>query len=308
MPSGQPGQPDRRAPPHVARRGGRRRRGEPQLRLGDGRASPPSRGCRRAPCPTVRGVIDARGRGARRCAPAGGFRPGLPAARRREHAQLPRRRGGAHRAPACAQAPRPRRRARRVHLDGARLWNAAVAIGHAARGVRRGRGHDHGLPQQGARGARWGRVLVGDAEVIARARDVRKLLRRRHAPGGRARRARTRRGARAARPTRRGPPRARGALAAGPRGRRRASRCRTATVDTNIVVVEVDGPRRPRRAGAPRARRACGRSRSVPDRMRFVTHADVDDADVERAVGGLRRPAPRPTEPWRAASCASSRA
>ena len=52
----------------------------------------------------------------------------------------------------------------RVHVDGARIWNAAVALGVAARGARRGRGHRHGLPVQGP--VRPGRL---DPRLLARA-------------------------------------------------------------------------------------------------------------------------------------------
>ena len=94
----------------------------------------------------------------------------------REHPQLRRRRGAPARGPAGAARRGPTRSACGVHLDGARIWNAHVATGVAARRVRRGRRRARGLPVQGAR--RAGRLADGRhaPTPIAEARVWRKRL------------------------------------------------------------------------------------------------------------------------------------
>jgi len=42
-----------------------------------------------------------------------------------------------------------------LHIDGARIWNAAVAHRHPALGLRHSGRHDVGLPVQGSRRTRW---------------------------------------------------------------------------------------------------------------------------------------------------------
>lgn len=172
-----------------------------------------------------------------------------------------------------------------VHLDGARLFNAAVAMG--------------GDPNANARqiadlydsvsvcfskglGAPVGSALVGSAELIARARRIRKMA------GGAMRQA--------------------GLLAAAARHALDHHVARLAedhanarllaeglsglpgvTVvppDTNIVFVDIDKGRDPQalvNAAAARGVRFTGLYR-----LRFVTHLDVDRADIERAVHVLR--------------------
>jgi threonine aldolase len=177
-----------------------------------------------------------------------------------------------------------RDRGARVHLDGARLWNAAVATGTP-------------LPAYGevadtimvclSKGlcAPVGSLLVGDRDAIARARDLRKLL------GGGMRQAgvlaapglvalRTMR-ARLGEDHRRAR-----ALAEGLAG----VACATlpgGPPDTNIVIVRVEGR-------DPRAVCEGMRSRGVlampagPDRIRFVTHHEVEDEDVAAALAAFR--------------------
>ena len=80
----------------------------------------------------------------------------------------------------------PRGRAKlRVHLDGARLWHAAVALGVPARRVDRRRRHRPGLPQQGPRRpARLGRRGLGG---VRRAGPPAAQDARRRRPAGRGR-------------------------------------------------------------------------------------------------------------------------
>lgn len=172
-----------------------------------------------------------------------------------------------------------RERGARVHLDGARLWNAAVASGTP-------------LPAYGAvadslmvclskgLGAPVGSMLVGDAAFVAQAREARKLL------GGGMRQVgvlaaaglvalRTMRGrladdhARARRLAR--------AVAAVPR-----ASLPTGDPDTNIVIVRVEGVDAARVSAALKARGVLALPAGA-DRVRFVTHLDVDDEDVARA-------------------------
>ena len=68
----------------------------------------------------------------------------------------------------------PTRSASRVHLDGARLWNAHVATGVPLADVRRARGHRLGLPVARASGRPSARCWSAPAERIAAARVWRK--------------------------------------------------------------------------------------------------------------------------------------
>jgi threonine aldolase len=245
-------------------------------------------GVQARPLPSVRGAIDPDlVRATLR--PAGGFRPrcGLlvventhnfhggavvPIDRLRALHAVAKERGGA------------------VHLDGARLWNAAVAsntplsaYGAAADSIM--------VCLSKGLGAPVGSILAGDAAFVARAREVRKLL------GGGMRQV--------------GVLAAPALLAIRDRARlredhERAHRlasgvCEAPGVsmpggppDTNIVIVRVE-------RGDPKVVCATMKAAGVlalpagPDRIRFVTHFDVDDEDVARAVGAfhaaLRAPA-----------------
>ena len=231
--------------------------------------------------PTQRGVIDAHAAEAA-LRPAGGFKP---ACRLLVVENTHNFHGGAvvpiehlRRLKAVAGA-----RDAAVHLDGARLWNAAVASGTPLEAY--GEVADT-LMVCLSKGlcAPVGSLLIGDAHVIAKARDVRKML------GGGMRQvgvlaapgllAVREQRARLAEDHRRARALAAGLVAAGgvslPYGE----------VDTNIVVVGLEG----RDAFAVQAHLARAGVRAIAfgaDRMRFVTHADVDDAAVERAVAAF---------------------
>ena len=173
----------------------------------------------------------------------------------------------------------------RLHLDGARLWNAAVAAGvpehvYAACFDSVSVCFSKGL------GAPVGSALAGEADFIARARRFRKQF------GGGMRQA----GIIAA-----------GALYALRHHRRRLAedhaharrlaealagmagiRLDPATVQTNIVVMQVT------RGTAPEASAALRQAGVLvnatgPDTLRAVTHLDVSSADIDRAVECFRR-------------------
>ena len=228
--------------------------------------------------PTERGVIDADAAEAA-LRPAGGFKP---ACRLLVVENTHNFHGGA--VVPLAHLQRLKRVAEAkgaaVHLDGARLWNAAVASDIPLEAY--GRIADT-LMVCLSKGlcAPVGSMLIGDADLIARARDVRKML------GGGMRQvgvlaapglvAVREQRARLADDHRRARRLAEGLAAAGgvmlPYG----------AVDTNIVVVQVEG----RDAHAVQAHLAEQGVLAIAfgaDHMRFVTHADVDDAAVERAV------------------------
>jgi len=170
-----------------------------------------------------------------------------------------------------------------VHLDGARLWNAAVASSTP-------------LAAYGAvadtimvclsKGlcAPVGSLLVGDREAMARARGVRKLL------GGGMRQAgvlaapglvalRSMR-ARLVDDHRRAQ-----ALAQGLCGAPRTT-TPTGPPDTNIVIVRIEGADA-RAVSEELKGRGVLALPAGPDRLRFVTHHDVDDGDVERAIAAF---------------------
>jgi threonine aldolase len=174
----------------------------------------------------------------------------------------------------------------RAHLDGARIFNAAVALDLTAAEVAAGFDsvmfcHSKGL------GAPAGSMLCGDAAFIAEARVARKRM------GGGMRQA----GVLAAAglvALRDNVPR----LAADHvRARRLAETladvtgCSVdpATVRTNIVIVDIDPP------GAVPSRIERLKAEGVlalpmgHGRIRFVTHLDVDDEALERAIAVLRR-------------------
>ncbi len=173
----------------------------------------------------------------------------------------------------------------RLHLDGARLWNAAVASGRAARRTRGAVRHRERVLLEGAR--RAGRLRAGGVRRAHRPRaSLPQDARRRHAAGGhpgcrgavRARapsRAAGRGPPRGARPRRRSwPQRARGPRGPATRSRRTSStssssaRARTRVIEAaqerGVLISSIapralrgrHAPRRFRRAGAPRRRRA----------------------------------------------------
>ena len=170
-----------------------------------------------------------------------------------------------------------------VHMDGARLWNAAVASNTPL--AEYGRVADSIMVclSKGL-GAPIGSMLAGDAAFVARARGVRKLL-----GGGmrqvgvlaapglvalRENRARLVEDHRRARTLAMGLCEAvRTTLPGGP-------------PDTNIVIVRVERAVAKEVSDALLARGVLALP-AGPERLRFVTHYDVDDADVARAIGAF---------------------
>lgn len=176
------------------------------------------------------------------------------------------------------------RRGLALHLDGARLFNAAVALDRPAREVCAPFDTVSVCLSKGL-GAPVGSVLLGPADFIAKARRWRKVC------GGGMRQA--------------------GMLAAGAlhaldhhvarladdhaRAARLAEGLRDAGVDgvaqyTNMVFVEVPLARHPaltRELDAARVRASLG----YTPRLRLVTHLDVDDAGIDRTVEAFRRAA-----------------
>jgi threonine aldolase len=172
-----------------------------------------------------------------------------------------------------------------VHLDGARLFNAAVALGRPARDFTRYADSVTFCVSKGL-AAPVGSLVCGSAEVVARARRVRKML------GGGMRQA--------------------GILAAAgivalermverlaedhAHARRLAEgvaklpsvRIDLASVQTNIVIFRVDRP-----GGVDElARGAAARKVKIhamsPTAVRCVTHKDVDADDVGRALDAFK--------------------
>jgi threonine aldolase len=171
----------------------------------------------------------------------------------------------------------------RVHLDGARLFNAAVALDRAPAALVEGFDSVMFCLSKGL-GAPVGSLLAGERHWIDEARLVRKRL------GGGMRQA----GVLAAAGLE--------ALRAGP-GRladdhRRARRLAEAVVEvgfdlepsaveTNIVIFGT-APGGAEAVVAELARRAVLCAPVSSSAVRFVTHRDVDDAAIERAVDALR--------------------
>jgi len=171
-----------------------------------------------------------------------------------------------------------RRRGLATHLDGARLFNAAVALGSEARELCRGFDSVSLCLSKGL-GAPAGTVLVGSRELIARARRMRKIL------GGAMRQA--------------------GVLAAAglyalennvvrlkddhANAERLARGLRAAGYEvegphTNMVFVRVPAEKA---RGLQSKLETHGILVLPGPRMRLVTHLDVDAAGVERAVAAF---------------------
>jgi threonine aldolase len=174
----------------------------------------------------------------------------------------------------------------RVHLDGARLWNAHVATGVPLAAWAEPFDTVMMCFSKGL-GAPVGSILAGDSETIARARRMRKMF------GGGIRQG--------------------GILAAAclyaldhhverlaedhRRARRLAELIREAPglaldpggVDTNIVFFDILDPALTAEAAVQRLRqRGLWISAYGPRRLRAITHLDVDDAAIERAGALLR--------------------
>ncbi|MBX9389895.1 threonine aldolase family protein [Streptomonospora nanhaiensis] len=172
----------------------------------------------------------------------------------------------------------------RLHLDGARLWNAAVAQGLAPEAVAEGADTVSVCFSKGL-GAPVGSALAGDAETVAAARRARKLL------GGGMRQA--------------------GIIAAGAlyalrhhvdrlaEDHARAERLATGAAEvpglraearTNMVVLTAPRGRAHRLAGLL-ADEGVGSVVLGADRLRLVVHLDITDADIDDAVAGIAKAA-----------------
>ncbi len=178
-----------------------------------------------------------------------------------------------------------------AHLDGARIFNAAHALGASAAQLARGFDTVMFCLSKGL-GAPVGSVLCGSRALMAEARVVRKRM------GGAMRQAGVlaaaglyalehhvdrladdhRRAARLA-----------GALAELP-----TFRIDPAAVRTNIVIAEVTAPATADGVLAALRERGVLAGGMGPGRIRFVTHLDVDDAGLGRAVDALREIARSP--------------
>jgi len=172
----------------------------------------------------------------------------------------------------------------RVHLDGARLWNAAVALGVSEREIARYVDSVSVCFSKGL-GAPVGSAVVGPAEFVERARRIRKAL------GGGMRQA--------------------GIIAAGAlyalrhhrdrlvEDHRRARKIAEAfqeipglevlgPVETNMVFVRTHPPERASAWVAALAEKGILVSEVLPGMVRIVTHLDVGDEDVARLVEETR--------------------
>lgn len=178
-----------------------------------------------------------------------------------------------------------RQRGLRVHLDGARIWNAWVASGvhprdYAARADTVSVCFSKGL------GAPAGSMIAGSSEIIAKARKIRKIL------GGGMRQA----GILAAAALyalehnvdrlREDHENARSFADRLSRDGGRSLRCEP--VETNIVIVDV-GPSGKSAADVIAGLKAKGilAIASGPSTIRFVTHLNVGRKDVEQAAEGM---------------------
>lgn len=170
----------------------------------------------------------------------------------------------------------------RCHLDGARLWNAAVALGVEVKVLADGFDTVSVCFSKGL-GAPVGSMLVGPADLIEQARRLRKMW------GGGMRQA----GLLAAAATyaldhhrtRLGDDHRRAATLA--RQLAGGAAMRVELPSTNIVLVSVPGPAH---EIATRARAAGVLvSEWGPRMLRLVTHLDVDDAGIERAARVLHQ-------------------
>lgn len=179
-----------------------------------------------------------------------------------------------------------------VHIDGARIFNAAVALGVPVSAIARHADTVTFCLSKGL-GAPVGSVLCGPTDVIARARQARKML------GGTMRQAGVLAAAgivaldtmvdRLADDHRRARRLAEGLHAMHP------GTCDPGAVETNIVFVDLAASAIP---AAEWCRRLAGRGvicrPYAGTRVRLLTHADVDDDDIEAAVAAFRAEWPRP--------------
>jgi len=167
-----------------------------------------------------------------------------------------------------------------VHLDGARLWNAAVASGISVAERAAGATTVTCCVSKGL-GAPVGSLLAGPEELISRARVERKRL------GGMMRQV----GVLAAaglvaldRVDRLAEDHVRARRLAEAAAARWSGSVDPQIVDTNIVRIEHPDPARLLAHLGTRGVLAVPASATM---VRLVTHADVDDADIDRAVDAL---------------------
>jgi threonine aldolase len=162
-----------------------------------------------------------------------------------------------------------------AHLDGARLWNAAASTGESEAALAAGFDTVTVCYSKGL-GAPVGSAVVTSKERIGEARRIRKLL------GGGMRQV--------------GVLAAAAEVALGNRSRLpedhvRARRLAEAlgldptTIDSNIVLYEVADP--PAYCASLRERGVLA-APVGPRTVRFVTHLDITDADLEKAIGVVR--------------------
>ena len=167
-----------------------------------------------------------------------------------------------------------------VHLDGARLWNAAVASGTTV-AARAATATTVTCCVSKGLGAPVGSLLAGPADLVAQARAERKRL------GGAMRQV----GILAAaglvaleRIDRLAEDHTRARLLAQAAARRWPGSVDVALVHTNIVCLEVPDPEGLLAHLAAAGVLALSGSATT---VRLVTHADLDDADIARAVAAL---------------------
>jgi threonine aldolase len=180
-----------------------------------------------------------------------------------------------------------RRRGLPLHLDGARIWNASVATGATPAALAAGADSVMVCYSKGL-GAPVGSAVLGTKAFIQEARGVRKMF------GGAMRQA--------------------GIIAAGAlhalrhhrerliEDHARAKRLAEAfaateglaidpgDIETNIVITSVKGPheRLPEFVRAVAAQGVLISPFGGPGRFRAVTHLDVDDAGIDRAIAAVR--------------------
>ncbi|WP_137176488.1 GntG family PLP-dependent aldolase [Roseomonas sp. AR75] len=173
-----------------------------------------------------------------------------------------------------------------LHIDGARLFNAAVALGAPAEAIARHADTVTFCLSKGLR-APVGAVLCGPAPLIARARLLRRML------GGGMRQAGILAAAglvalesevdRLAEDHRRARALAAGLAAIHP------SLCDPGRVETNLVMVDFAASGRDAEAWVRLfAARGLTCRATGATRMRLVTHADLDDADIAALIGVVR--------------------
>ena len=189
------------------------------------------------------------------------------------------------RAQLAAVVARARARGLALHLDGARIWNAAVASGIPERELAAPFDTVSACFSKGL-GAPVGSVIAGGRDDVERARRFRKMLGRRHAPGRH-----PVRGARCTRSstTAPGSPTITPTRAASPPGWR-ASRASASIRTRSTPTSSSSRSRACTSAELARRVEASGvRLHAIaPTRLRAVTHLDVDAAGIDRAIAAVR--------------------